>query len=207
MNRIFGIEGPVWSFLGKLTDIIILSLLFVLTSLPIITIGASLSALYAMMFRLSSDTEGRIVKGYFKEFAAAFPRVTPLFLLQLLIALFLTADILITMFTEMPGGRFLMPVAMILAVVYLFFMHYFFPLFAKCDVTLKQVLLFSLMMPFKEILRTLFMVFITGVMIAAGIFVCGPFLLLAPGVIAFSHVILFRDIFKKYDMQEAEIHA
>ena len=207
MSRIFGVEGPVWNFLGKMTDIMILSLLFIVTSLPVITIGASLTALYAMMFRLSNNTEGRILKGYFKEFAAAFPRVTPLYLLMLLTAFLLAGDVYITMFTDMPGGRLLMPVALVLAVMYVFFLHYFFPLFSKCDVPMKKVLLFSVMMPVREILRTLFMVFITAVMLAVGIFVCAPFLLLVPGVTAFSHAVLFRDIFKKYDMQEVGYNA
>ena len=207
MSRIFGVEGPVWNFLGKMTDIMILSLLFIVTSLPVITIGASLTALYAMMFRLSNNTEGRILKGYFKEFTAAFPRVTPLYLLMLLTAFLLAGDVYITMFTDMPGGRLLMPVALVLAVMYVFFLHYFFPLFSKCDVPMKKVLLFSVMMPVREILRTLFMVFITAVMLAVGIFVCAPYLLLVPGVTAFSHAVLFRDIFKKYDMQEVGYNA
>ena len=43
--RLFDPEGPLMTALSKLADIIICNLMFVLFSVPIITFGASLTAL------------------------------------------------------------------------------------------------------------------------------------------------------------------
>ncbi len=40
------IDNPFFNFMGRLADLVLLNLLFLLCSLPIITIGASLTALY-----------------------------------------------------------------------------------------------------------------------------------------------------------------
>ena len=202
MNRILGVDGPVWEFLGKMTDVMILSLLFILTSLPVFTIGASLTALYIMMFRLSDDTEGSVIKGYFRAFKENIKRVTPVFLLMLFVLLFLMGDLYITAFTDMPGGRFFMPAAVIFLIIYLFFWHYFFPLFSKLKLPLKKILMLSFLMPVRELPRTVFMLFISFIMICVGVFVCAPFLLVVPGVVAFSHALLFRGVFLKLSKDE-----
>ena len=41
-------------------------------------------------------------------------------------------------------------------------------------------------------------------MFAVGVFVTAPFFIVAPGVIALSHVYIFRTIFNKYGMKEDE---
>ena len=46
MNRLFNIDNPVMQFLSKMFDLIVLNLIFILSCIPIITIGASISALY-----------------------------------------------------------------------------------------------------------------------------------------------------------------
>ena len=55
--RLFDPEGPLMTALSKLADIIICNLMFVLFSVPIITFGASLTALYTCMLRLAGDEE------------------------------------------------------------------------------------------------------------------------------------------------------
>ena len=41
----FVIDSPVMRFLGRIGDIMILNLVFVVTALPVVTIGAAFSAL------------------------------------------------------------------------------------------------------------------------------------------------------------------
>ena len=49
----FVIDSPVMRFLGRIGDIIILNLVFVVTALPVVTIGAAFSALYAVAMNLA----------------------------------------------------------------------------------------------------------------------------------------------------------
>lgn len=45
-RSIFRPYGPVWNFFNAITDVLLLSLLWCLCSLPLITLGASTTALY-----------------------------------------------------------------------------------------------------------------------------------------------------------------
>ena len=80
MGKILSIDSPLWMILNKITDTIVLSLLFIVTSVPIVTMGSSLCALYYMMFRIADNTEGHIVRGYFKAFKENFKKSTPVWL-------------------------------------------------------------------------------------------------------------------------------
>ena len=48
--KFWAIDSPVMRVLGRLGDIIILNMIFVVGCIPVITIGTSLSALYAVAF-------------------------------------------------------------------------------------------------------------------------------------------------------------
>lgn len=58
MRRIFDSEAPFWVAMGKVADIVLLNLLTVAFSIPLITIGASLTALYDTARKVLSDTGG-----------------------------------------------------------------------------------------------------------------------------------------------------
>lgn len=44
-DRIFNPENKFFTFMGKVADLMALNLIFLITSLPVITLGASLTAL------------------------------------------------------------------------------------------------------------------------------------------------------------------
>ena len=60
MGRIFNPENPVFRFLSGIFDMILLNVLFILTSLPLFTIGASLTALYAVLLWRANRNVRRI---------------------------------------------------------------------------------------------------------------------------------------------------
>ena len=64
-----------------------LNVCFVIGCIPIITIGASLSALYAMCIRLQEEEEETVVAGFIYEFKRSFKQSTVAFL-AILLALF-----------------------------------------------------------------------------------------------------------------------
>ena len=84
MNGLFTPNSRFMRYLNRLADLMILNLLFLLTSIPIFTIGASLTALYSVCFRLGTDREGSTFRDYFAAFKENFRQATSLFLLLLL---------------------------------------------------------------------------------------------------------------------------
>ncbi len=72
-----------------------INVLFVITSLPIFTIGASLTAAYSMSMRLQDDKEETVLAGYISEFKRNFKQATLTFFLVLLAAAIMTAEVLL----------------------------------------------------------------------------------------------------------------
>lgn len=70
---------------SKLFDLMLLNLLFLVGSLPIVTVGASLSGMYHALFRFA-EGEGSVVKDYWQGFRSDFWKSTAGWLLLLLIA-------------------------------------------------------------------------------------------------------------------------
>lgn len=68
MNGIFDQDNKYNQFMTKIFDLAVLNILWTLTSLPLITIGASQIALYTMTLKMVRNEEGKIVAGYFKNF-------------------------------------------------------------------------------------------------------------------------------------------
>ena len=52
LERMFNYENPVWQFMGRLADILILNIIAIIFSIPIFTIGASWTALYYTLLKV-----------------------------------------------------------------------------------------------------------------------------------------------------------
>ena len=60
--KFWAIDSPVMRVLGRLGDIIILNMIFVVGCIPVITIGTSLSALYAVAMKMARGEDPSVWK-------------------------------------------------------------------------------------------------------------------------------------------------
>lgn len=93
MYTLFNPENKFWNFMGKITDVACMSILWLITSLPIVTIGASTAAFYSFTLDAVQDAEGRVWSTYFSAFRENFRQATVLWLLQLVLTVFLTVNL------------------------------------------------------------------------------------------------------------------
>ena len=68
MRQFFNMEGPVFTFLSKMADLLILNVLFILCSIPIVTIGASLTAMSCVSIKMKDGLEGYVWKTFLPSF-------------------------------------------------------------------------------------------------------------------------------------------
>lgn len=68
MRGLFAIDGNIYKYMLKLYDLLVLNLLFIIASLPIITIGAALTALYDVTLRMQVGTEKEMRYSFVKSF-------------------------------------------------------------------------------------------------------------------------------------------
>lgn len=73
--KVFELDGPVYSVLNKIADFLILSILYVVCCIPIITIGAATTALFYASIKLVHN-EGYVTRNFFHSFRANFRQAT-----------------------------------------------------------------------------------------------------------------------------------
>lgn len=77
MNQIFNPDNFFWRCFGKMADVVGLSLLWFLCSLPVITIPAASTALYDCAARCVRGEELTVYSRFFRTFKREFKLVTP----------------------------------------------------------------------------------------------------------------------------------
>ena len=92
--KLFGEESPVGRFLNRMFVIVASNLLFVLFSVPVVTIGASLSALnYTMMKYRRGDRHFKVASMFWRGFRESFAKATVCFVVYGLLMLFQVLEI------------------------------------------------------------------------------------------------------------------
>lgn len=101
-SNVFHYDNPVWRFIGKFFDIMILNVLWIVCSIPIITIGASTTAVYYVTLKLVRDEEGGTVRSFFKSFRENFRQASAIWLILLAVGAVIAFDLYF--FLMMPAG-------------------------------------------------------------------------------------------------------
>lgn len=83
MSDLFDINSKFFAFLIRILDLVILNILFILCCLPIITIGASFTALYTITLRMIRNEDNYIVKDFCKSFKENFYQSTVIWIIAL----------------------------------------------------------------------------------------------------------------------------
>lgn len=146
MLSIFSPDSRFMRIMSRVADLIVLNLCYLLTCVPVFTIGTASAALYAVCFRLGTE-EGRVIRSYFRAFRDNFKRGTGVWLIVLLCGA--AALVNVWIFYAMPGGiRFLSVLFVILFVLVLLMFGYAFPLLSQFDngvwSTLRSALILGL---------------------------------------------------------------
>lgn len=82
MQTLFSPDSKFMQVMSRICDLMVLNFLFLLSSLPVFTIGAAVTALYTCCFQI--EKEQGIVKQYFAAFRENFRQSTVLWLILLL---------------------------------------------------------------------------------------------------------------------------
>ena len=157
MGRFFNLDSPVMVALTKMADLIIVNLLAFFCCLPIITVGASMTALHYVVLKIVRE-ECYIVKGFFKSFKENFKQATVIWLIEVLLIIIFAADFWIIRNAQnsLPSWMSLLLIGVaILAVLALTLA---FPLLAKFDNSVKMTLKNSALMGIMILPKTILMV-------------------------------------------------
>lgn len=85
MFSMFSPDSKFMQVVSRVTDLILLNILYLLTCLPVFTIGAATSAMYTLCFRMMREEGSGVIRPYFRAFRENFRQGTLLWLILLLV--------------------------------------------------------------------------------------------------------------------------
>ncbi|MCI8489477.1 MAG: YesL family protein [Lachnospiraceae bacterium] len=185
MSKLFDYENPVWNFVGKLVDLLILTGLWFVCSIPVITFGASTKALYTVALRLTKDEESYTISSFFREFKKDFANSTVCGLAALALGVFLAADLYVYWNMSSKLGAFLFAFFFVMALLYLMTFVYLFPMMAVTEYKGVRLVMVSFVTSLKNPGWSVLMILVMVVMVVFGLFVAAPFLVIGIGLAAY----------------------
>lgn len=158
-SNLFNYDNPVWRFIGKFFDIMVLNVLWTICSIPIVTMGASTTAVYYVTLKLVRDEEGSsTIKSFFHSFKENFKQATVIWLLLLVIGAALAGDLYI--FTILMTGNQVFRTILIalflgFGLVYAGVLVFVFPLQCRFYNPIKRTLFNAFFLSFRYFFVTL----------------------------------------------------
>jgi uncharacterized membrane protein YesL len=152
MGSIFNPDSKFTHYTNKFSDLITLNLWFVLTSLPLVTIGASATAMHYVLLRIYRDElEYSITKNYFRAFRENFRQATAIWFVYVVFGAVLFVDLL---FVTNPG--FLKILVTIVSILLVLSLSWIFVLQSRyanpVHATIRNAVVFTIMHPMDTVL-------------------------------------------------------
>ena len=210
MSRFFNPDNPIMEFIAKIFDLILLNLIFIFSCVPIITIGASTSALSYVTLKMVRNEEAYIVRSFFKSFKDNFKQATIINLIMIAVGAVLYLDLNVA--KNMPGsaGQIFHVIFMAFVIIYYVLFLYVYPILARFYNTIRNTIKNALFMAIRHLPYTVVMVliglcpllllFIGSYQIQSTLFAL--FLVMGFGVIAYCNSFFLVKIFDHYMPKE-----
>ena len=212
---LFNYDNPVWRFIGKLGDLILLNLLWTVCSIPVITIGASSTAVYYVTLKMVRDENDSTVRSFFHSFKDNFKQATAIWAIFLAVGLILAFDIwfFVTGQAPVPGiaGNLMTAISGGMAILYLFTYIYVFPIQARFYNPVKYTIRNAFIMSIRHLFQTVGIVCMDILIVIGAIAslfympqIFALFILFGMPLMAFANSYLFVPIFKRYSPKERD---
>ena len=133
-------NSPVIAFLNKMTDLILLNILYIICCLPIFTIGAATTAMYYVCIISIRQGDGYVVKRFFKSFRDNFKQATILWIPMLLVGVIMGFDLFFWYQMGTVFSKVMFILSMIVALFLVMVGMYVFPVLSKFEGTVGQTI-------------------------------------------------------------------
>ena len=165
MASFFSPKSMGTKILTGLTNLIIVNLVFIITCIPFITIGASITALYRITISIVAGDNPAVLREYFKSFKDNFVKSTLFFLLYLALGAFFGFEIYMVRTMMAENMQWVQYPAYFFIFAVFASACYAFPLIAWFEESFKQVLKNSLLIALTNLPFTIMQAVIAGVFI------------------------------------------
>ena len=169
LRGLFSLDNPVIKFFCLIGNLWMLNILWLVCSLPIVTLGASTTALVYSCMKLRAD-EGYIFRNFFKSFKENFKQSTILWLIYLVVGALLGLGLIFWNNYTMPGSKLIWGVVLAFSILYLISILYVFAIQSKFVNTIKNTIKYSFLIAFTHIKETILLALIVAGVVLANMF-------------------------------------
>lgn len=155
----FSVDGGLYKFMRGLTDVFKINILWLVCSLPIVTMGGATIAAFDVMMKMADDEEGYVGRQFISSFKKNWKCGIPYGILFLLCMYVVWLDF--SLFEQMEGNPIILLImGIIAAFVFILSFIYAFPLQARYENTLIKTLKNSVDIATRYFLRTLSLILV-----------------------------------------------
>lgn len=209
MKFSFNIDSKLWKFFDYAGDLVVLNLLFILTSIPVVTIGASITAMDSVLFKRREKRLDSVKDEYFKAFKENFKSSTIIWLIFLAFVFLCVLNFNLVSNTN-PDNRkvILIVIGAILAVMFMTVL-YSFAMLARFDndwltTVMKAFVIGILSFPYTV---TIFLILTAGVLMsiqtyAAMLVASAVWILIGFSLVGFLCCAMFYRAFRRFTFRE-----
>lgn len=199
-SNLFNYDNPVWRFIGKFWDVLVVNLLWIICSIPIVTIGASTTAMYYVTLRLVRDEDGYTIRSFFKSFKDNFKQATAIWLIFLAVGLILGFDLyfVLTMMAYSTLRTVMTTVFLALLFIWFAMFTFVFPLQSRFYNPVKKTIFNAFFMSIRHIFYTIGIVVMDVVLVLLTLTMIPQLLMFGVALIAFVNSFFLNAVFKKY---------
>ena len=186
MRNLLSPEGPLMSFLTKITYSAYLNILWFICCLPIVTAGASTTALFYVTLKVARNEEGRLTQAFFHSFKENFRQATKIWLILLALGIALAFDGYVFYHMRFENAFWTNGTAVFIValVAYAIVLMYIFPLLARFHNTTLEMFKNSILIGMRFLLCTALMAVIYFVMAFVVINIFTPAIIFGEGLCA-----------------------
>ncbi len=202
MKKLFNLENPIMQTVSRLTDLLILSILWSLCSIPLITIGPATAALYYVTLKMVEESDSSICKSFFRSFVQNLPRgiILTLVAAAMILVLYWDRSILYARLPSYSGVISL--VFLVFAYFLVMALSFLFPLLSRYENTVLGTVKNAFLLAIGYLPRAVLMAALNLIPLAVYLFAPNTFftilpvwIIFAPGVIAYFCSMLLKKPF------------
>lgn len=211
--KLFNPDSRIMIFLSRVADLVILNILWLVCCVPVVTIGASTTAMYHVIRHWQKDSVSSIVRDFFQSFKEDFKQATPVYLILLIptAAVVMNAMLIFNPENSAAVPSYLLVIWFISALILLFISSFVYPVMAFFADSIFKTLRNAMVLALANLPRTI-LISILNLLPVILLFVNLSFflqssifwLLIGGALVAYLNMSILKPVFKKLVPSEFE---
>lgn len=196
MKNLFRLDHPIWKLMSLLSDFLLLTLLWLLFSLPIVTIGPSVVALNHTLIKITQQSGQGTIREFLNAFKSNFKTSLFVGIIVLSAYIILLFNIRVLLYQTDPALIFIFFVSILLLILLSFNCFYLFPMMATTRNSVKENLVLSFYLSIKHLKWSVFLFVSHATMVFITVYIAPYLSFFIIGGMAYVNITVYNFIIK-----------